>query len=282
MTERNLLTQSRGFNRCVLAREGYVLYNPNDLYVGRSIERYGEWSELESEVLRQLCVPGGIVVEVGSNIGAHTLVLAQCVTRTGFVYAYEPQRIVFQALCANLALNSIVNVDARHAAVGAGSGWLTFPDIDYTYPANYSAIEIGRFPEGRPVRLVTLDEELDLERLDLVKVDVEGMELDVLKGASALIERFRPVLYLENDRAEKSAPLIRLLFDLGYRLYWHRPPLYNPGNFFKENKDEFPELVSVNMLCLPRERPQNIGGMNEVTDETEKPLPAAGQGSRGR
>jgi len=270
MTKRNLL-DGDGFNRCVLAREGYVLYNSNDIYMGQAIERYGEFAEIEAQLLRQLCRPGMVVVEVGANIGLHTLVLARCVGPQGFVYAYEPQRVVFQTLCANVALNSIVNVDARHAAVGAEPGFVLIPDFDYSRRDNFGAVEANAYNAGRKVDKVTLDADLELERLDLIKVDVEGMELDVLRGAGGLLRRFEPALYVENDRQDNSEALIRHLMDFDYRLYWHLPPLFNPANFYTESENVYPNIVSVNMICLPRAVPQNIG-FKEVTDPAEHPM----------
>jgi len=272
MADRNLFAAPGGFNRCVSGREGYIVYNVNDVYIGRAVERYGEYGELEAQLLRQLCRPGSIVVEVGSNIGTHTLVLSRCAGAAGFVYAYEPQRIVFQTLCANLAVNSVVNVDARHAAAGAEAGLVTVPDIDYTRPGNFGGIAVDAFSSGRKVRKVRLDDDLELDRLDLVKIDVEGMELDVLKGAERLIGRLRPVLYVENDRAQKSEALICHLMQHDYRLYWHLPPLFNPENFFAEQENLFPRIVSANMLCVPRNRPLTIQGLREIVNPADHPL----------
>jgi len=271
MSNRNLLPQG-GFNRCVLAREGYVLYNSNDVFIGQAIERYGEYGEIEAQLLRQLCRPGSVAVEVGANIGTHTLVLSRGVGPTGYVYAYEPQGVVFQTLCANLALNSITNVDARHAAAGAEPGWVLIPDIDYTRRGNFGGVSVNDFTAGSKVPRVTLDADLDLDRLALIKIDVEGMELEVLRGAAALIARFDPALYVENDRIERSEALIRHLLDLDYRLYWHLPPLYNPQNFFGDPENLYPNVVSVNMLCLPRSMPQSVTGLVEISDPTHHPM----------
>jgi FkbM family methyltransferase len=271
MTERNLLKAGAGFNRCLLARYGYMVYNANDVYIGKSIEGYGEFSEHETEFLRQLCAPGDVVVEVGANIGAHTLPLARQVGPQGFVYAYEPQRVVFQTLCANLAVNSIVNVDARHAAAAAVPGFVSIPDIDYTQTANFGGVSVDHLTGGRPVRKVRLDDDLPADRLNLLKLDVEGMELDVLQGADRLIRSLQPLLYLENDRAEKSEALIRHVAALDYRLYWHMPPLHNKRNHFGIAENLFPGVVSVNMLCIPRRREQNIDGLREILDPTERP-----------
>ncbi|MCC7484844.1 MAG: FkbM family methyltransferase [Burkholderiales bacterium] len=271
MSQSNLLPQG-GFNRMLLAREGYVLYNANDVYIGQAIERYGEYGEIEAQLLRQLVPRGGVAIEVGANIGTHTLVLAHAAGPGGFVYAYEPQRVVFQALCANLALNSIVHVDARHAAAGSAAGWVLIPDIDYTRTGNFGGVSVDRFESGRRVRRVALDGDLEPARLDLVKIDVEGMELDTLLGAAGLIARFRPALYVENDRLDRSEALIRHLHALDYRLYWHLPPLYNPENFFGERENLYPGIVSVNMLGLPRARPQSVQGLPEITDPADHPM----------
>lgn len=272
MSERNLIPEG-GFNRCVRAREGYLVYNANDIYVGRAVERYGEYGEFEAQLLRHLCRAGGVVADIGANIGTHTLVMAGAVGPAGFVYAYEPQRIVFQALCANLAVNSVLNVDARQAAVGATPGHVLLPDLDYRAEANFGGVEIADFDSGRKVRLVTLDEDLELERLDFMKVDVEGMELEVLRGADALLRRFRPPLYVENDRLERSPALLAHLLGLDYRVYWHTPPLFNPDNFYAETENIYPGIVSLNILCLPRELPQELP-YPEVRHADEHPLKA--------
>lgn len=272
MTDRNLLAAADGFNRCVLGREGYIVYNANDIYVGGAIERYGEYGEQEAQLLRWLCRPGFVVVEVGANIGTLTLVLSRCAGVQGFVYAYEPQRIVFQTLCANLAVNSVTNVDARQAGAGDGNGFVVIPDLDYASPGNFGGVALKDFSSGRKVRKVRLDDDLEPDRLDLVKIDVEGMELDVIKGAERLISTFRPALYVENALVEFSEALMRHLIGLDYRLYWHVSPLFNPGNFFSEQENLYPDVVSMNMLCVPRSRPQNITALPEVTDPTEHPL----------
>lgn len=103
-------------------RHGTFLYNRQDEFVGRSLELYGEWSEAEILLFRQLIEPDCVVVEAGSNIGAHTVWFSRAVGDRGRVIAYEPQRSVFQLLCANLALNERFNVDARCEAIGRTDG----------------------------------------------------------------------------------------------------------------------------------------------------------------
>ena len=262
----NLIGEA-GFNRLVEGRHGYVLYNTNDVYIGRAIEKYGEYGELEAKLFEQICRPGDIVVEAGANIGTHTMVLARLVGAGGRVHAFEPQRIVFQTLCANLALNTITNVEAYHAALAAEAGHVRIPDIRYDVEGNFGGVSVDKFEAGIRVPKLVLDELLDeIPRLKLIKIDVEGMEREVLRGAGRLIAKFRPMLYVENDRLDRSEALIEHIFSLDYRAFWHLPPLYNPENFAGEAENIYGDIVSANMICLPRERAAKMDGFDEITD----------------
>src|SRR5436190_22246330 len=99
-------------------RHGRMLYLRNDQYIGRSLELYGEYGEMEARLFDQLLAPGQAVIEVGANIGAHTVHLAKLVGPTATVLAFEPQRAIFYLLCANLAPNAQFHVRAYHAAGG--------------------------------------------------------------------------------------------------------------------------------------------------------------------
>ena len=89
--------------------EGATIYNVNDEYIGRSLDTYGEISREEVDLYRQILQPSMTALEVGANIGVHTIPLARCVGPGGRVVAFEPQRIVFQMLCANVALNALTD-----------------------------------------------------------------------------------------------------------------------------------------------------------------------------
>ena len=106
------------FNLLVAARHGHLLVNRHDIYIGRSIRELGEFSEGEVDLFRQVLRPGALVVEAGANIGSHTVPMAKMIGPTGHLWAFEPQRVIHQTLCANLALNSLTNVTALWAAVG--------------------------------------------------------------------------------------------------------------------------------------------------------------------
>ena len=253
-------------------REGAFIYNINDAFIGRALDKYGEISRGEIIFLCQLIRPGMTVVEVGANIGLLTVPFARLVAPGGKVIAFEPQRIVYQMLCGNLALNAITNAFAHNSAIGCGPGSITVPPVDYTKPGNFGGVSLRGRKEGETVPLLTIDS-LSLDRCDFMKIDVEGMELDVLQGAAHTLERFRPRLYVENDRPENSPSLIRHLLALDYRLYWHFPLLYNADNYFGDREDIFPGIVSDNMVAVPRTGPLSIGveGLIEIISEDASP-----------
>jgi hypothetical protein len=113
---------------------------------------------------------------------------------------------------------------------------------------------------------------LGLARCHLIKIDVEGMEGEVLAGAAATIARHRPVLYVENDRRAKSAALITQILSLGYELFWHLPPLFNPDNFFRHSTNVFGNIVSYNMLGVPREAKRDISGFRPIAGPEDWPV----------
>ncbi len=251
------------FLRLKACRHGQMLFNVHDQYIGRSLDLYGEYSEGEIDLFRQLVRDGDVVLDVGANIGAHTVFLAQHVGPHGFVFAFEPQRVVFQTLCANVALNQLTNVDCRQAAVGAAAGEVVVPEIDYRRFANFGGLSLDGWEQGRLVPVVTIDQ-LQLSRCEFIKVDVEGMEEQVLRGARETLSRLRPLLYVENDRNDKSRELIGLLLECDYLLYWHTPRMFNPDNVLGNATNEFGDIVSHNMLCIHRDVPHDIQGLRSV------------------
>jgi len=210
-----------------------------------------------------------LVVDVGANIGAHTVFFAKTVGPEGRVLAVEPQRILYQILCANLALNLIGNTFVRQAGLGSAPGSIQVPPINYAGSFNFGGVSLGNFTEGEQVPVITLDS-LALPACHVLKIDVEGMESEVLQGGRDTLARHRPLLYVENDRPEKSAALIALLFELDYRLFWHLPPLFHADNFAGHAENVFSTIVSANMIGVPRSIEQSVQGFREITSPDDK------------
>jgi FkbM family methyltransferase len=261
---------TRGFNRMKACRHGDMLFNVNDRHIGRSLDLYGEWAEAELELLGLFIKPGDTVVDVGANLGTHCLFFAQRVGSGGTVFAFEPQRIVFQLLCANLALNGLDNTHAFQAAVSRLPGTIVVPDIAYGAPGNYGGVgltggeEGARGAGGERVPVMTLDQ-LALERCRLLKIDVEGMELQVLEGGRALIEATRPIVYVENNDVSRSPALIGWLLDREYHLFWHVSRFFNPRNFLNNPDDVFANLADLNMIGVSADLASAFGRFPRVT-----------------
>lgn len=188
--------QLPGFNKLVRGRHGIYIANENDVFIGRALIHYGEYSELEWNLLEQFCKPGRVVVEVGANIGGHTVAIGKAVGARGRVVAIEPQPVIFQALCANLALNDLTNVDASNCGCGSKRQTLSLPRIDYAHEGNFGAVGLENYAttaSSSSVDVQRLDDLLAPYKLvNLLKIDVEGMESEVIEGAARLYALFAP------------------------------------------------------------------------------------------
>ena len=177
-------------------RYGMMIYNNSDIWVGRSIEKYGEFSESEGQVFRDSIKPGGVVLDIGANIGCHTVAFSRLVAPTGVIFAYEPERNNFAALAGNVALNNITNVYTFQKAIGSTSGMIAVPELDLQKTVNFGGLSLSHdYSNGvhYPVPLITLDE-CKFVRCDFIKMDIEGMEKLALQGAEETIKTCKPIL----------------------------------------------------------------------------------------
>ena len=252
-------------NLCHDFRYGKIIYNQMDLYVGKSLKFYGEYSQGEAELFDSIIRPDDWIIEGGANIGAHTVHLAQLVGDSGAVIAFEPQRLTFQLLAGNIAINNLTNVQCLHKCLSDESGFVNVPVLEPTQKNNFGALSLeNNYPDGELVEVTTLDS-FKFRRCDFIKLDVEGMELKVLKGAESLIEKFHPIIYVEANPGEKRPPLLAWIREHGYKIYPHVVPFYNPENFFRNPENIFGSCVSVNVLCVPAQRDWlEISGVEEI------------------
>ncbi len=173
---------------------------------------------------------GVLAVDCGANIGVHSVEWARHMSQWGEVLAIEAQERIYYALAGNLALNNCFNARALHAVIGSTVGTMRIPLPDYLAPGSFGSLELRQTEQtefiGQPidyqdhlteVLTVTLDS-LGLSRLDLLKIDVEGMEIEVLEGARALIESQRPIILAEYPKTDRQR-LAEMLSGWGYRQF---------------------------------------------------------------
>lgn len=234
---------------------GWMLYSGP--FIGKCFDLYGEYSESEVTLMRALLQPGDTVLDIGANIGDLTLPLSKAVGDSGRVYAIESHTETYNVLCANLALNGITNTKPVNAFVAssdqadtASKVWGKHAFVSEKWSAPFIAID-----------------QLGLSSCKLIKVDVDGKELEVLKSGERLIERCRPFLYFENDVREVSADLISFAQrQLRYDLYWHPAPIFRPDNFFGNPVNHWAprSIVSQMMVGLPTESGARLEGLRRV------------------
>ncbi len=174
-----------------------------------NLRRNVVWEEHLLGVYRARIKPGDVVVDAGAHIGTHTLQLARMVGAKGRVLAFEPQLKTYQELLVNLDLNDVHNVQAEFVALGSENRRVS---MNAANPGNEGATKVGH--GGNRVELRTLDS-YHLERVDFLKIDVEGFERYLLEGARETIRRHHPPMLIEiwPENRDKVLPL---LADLGY------------------------------------------------------------------
>ena len=246
-------------------KHGQFLLSSRDSYVSKHLINYGEWAEKELQLFLQIVKAGDIVLDVGANIGAFTVPLAKAIGKTGRLYAFEPQRIIFQRLNANIAINDLTNVRTHLTAVGSEISTIPVPVIDYSIETNFAAISLA----NRSLFINILHENVPVTTLDsmdfktaysihdcpsFIKIDVELMESEVLIGGRNLIQRCKPLLYIENSCIMTSRPLIELLYDMNYIPYWDIQFAYNREVFEGIIEDTNPGHYAINMFCIPKSR----------------------------
>jgi len=252
-------------------RYGRMFYFPNDDPIGKALAIYGEWAQAEIKLLSAFVGLGSNVIDVGANIGTHTLAFSRRVGPSGLVRAFEPQGAVFNLLERTLALNNCTNVKALCAGAGRAPGEMLVPAIDYASHANLGGVALLPASEGKGRKagertpIIALDN-LALEACHLIKIDAEGMEEEVLTGAAETIHRLRPVVYLECNTVDTGAAILRAVDWSGFRFFVARTAAYNPANHRGSAKNFFGVARESSILCLPEEACGLLPADRELVD----------------
>lgn len=194
------------------------MIDPRHRWIDWNLAVHGHYEAGTLSLMRKFLSPGTTFIDVGANIGIMSMFGARCVGSAGRVYSFEPDSVNFGRLVWARDANHLPNVIPLPLALGSSVGTAPLhrsPDADGGLT---SLKELQGFKEGERVPIATLDDlfaAVPLERLSLIKIDVEGFEFDVVKGGLRLIERERPALIIEmvNESAVQAG---QLLVEIGY------------------------------------------------------------------
>lgn len=252
-------------------RYGPRLFPANDKWAGRSFDLYGEAYQQQIDFMEEFIRPGDVIIDAGANIGAMTVPFSLAVGEEGQVIAFEPQEFLYYVLCGNIAANNLYNTMACCQAISDISGQTLYcpsarlknddgvPFYD-DYLQHFGGVyltEEPRFESDNKVKTISIDD-LELQKLDFIKLDIEGAELKALAGARKSLEKFKPILFMES--MPWSLPkLIEALKGLDYVYRSCRMRFFNPDNFFGNPVDELREahapdvpMMSSDVLCYHR------------------------------
>jgi FkbM family methyltransferase len=230
-----------------------------DNVVSQELIQSNKWEKLQTSIFKQNIKKGNIVVDVGAHIGYYTLIAADIVGKKGKVYAFEPDLKNFNILMRNIKVNKYRNIIPINKAVAKKDGKLNL-FINPTNSGDHRVYESNKNRKRTEIESVSLDSVLKNEKVDLIKIDIQGSEINALKGAfhtlnnnkalKMIIEFWPGGLKLSGGSQEE---FIRLLRNSKFTLYNIDEiknkvmPISNKKllSEYKKNEDAF-----TNLLCL--------------------------------
>jgi len=223
-------------HNCSITRGQYgtFLTLNNDTVIGASIVGTGSWAPHDLERMKKYIKRGMTVLDIGANIGHHTVAFSAMVGAKGRVVSFEPQTEIFRVLSANCVINGCQNVSTFQSCVGDKPGTVKLYPVVYEKKTNFGALGVdpasmnGSDTKGERARIDTLDNLLSelehpLTSCDFIKIDVQSFELFVLKGAAETLKRLKPVLFLEiaphwMSKFYDYKEVYEFLWALGYKI----------------------------------------------------------------
>jgi len=233
----------RKSNVLVTCDHGLLIVNrfDNDCSVGRFILDHGNNNTIEADFTIQALESNEspIVFDIGSNIGTYAYWLAKRYPK-GKIYCFEPQRIIFQMLCGNMAINNLFNVHAFNLALSDTCEMIETHEVNYGAPGCFSVYSLDPSIENKfettenkcMIQCMTIDSFVEMhciEKIDFMKIDAEGFDLKILNGAKKTIEKLEPDLFVEylnlgssgdyKTRNEGQTILNKQLHEMGYTTF---------------------------------------------------------------
>ncbi|MBN2588959.1 MAG: FkbM family methyltransferase [Sedimentisphaerales bacterium] len=229
----------------------------HDNLICRSLENYGEWAQNELEVISHFIQKNDHVLDVGAFIGTHTAVFSSLVGSEGKVYSFEPVEYIFNILSKNIQRNHFENTILFNVALGSRENIISTPIIDFNKTKNYGSFSLKEKYElkeqlSNNIKVEFIDK-YDFKKVDFIKIDVEGMEYDVLRGGINTIQRYRPYIFSEANSLEDGIAVLNLSRDIHYKAYGVLTFAYCKNNFRKNQTNIFDEAQELGLLLIPEE-----------------------------
>lgn len=232
-----------------ITRYGLMSCFPGNDLISRFLRHYGEWSYFESLLLRDLSPTR--LFDIGAYIGTFSLAMAQATS--SFILAVDANPAAYNKLRKNLARNLRVPFATINAAISLRTDQVIG---GFTQTDNYGTFSISpgssaRVPTAVSTRtLKSLREEFG--EYDLLKLDVEGAEVDVILSDHHWITAHKPAIWAECNESPDSLPLMTLLLQSGYAVHYYRYPAFNPVNFKSKSDRLLPVAFEAGLLALPK------------------------------
>jgi len=245
----------------VKGKHGVFSFCHFDEYIGLAMREYGEFSEIELSLMSKFIMKDDVVFDIGANIGAFTVPFAKKVGELGKVFAFEPQKLIYDILQENVNKNKLENVKIFNVGVGKKEEELELNDIDYSKVGNFGGVsfkyESSSFTKNiknkkYKVKITNLDQLMEIEKCNFIKMDVELMELEILTGGRNFLKKFRPILWIENHQSYPNK-INKFLLENDYQPYWVYSTVFNESNYFINDNNYFGELATLNTLAIPKE-----------------------------
>lgn len=241
--------------------------------IGTCLYHYGEWADQEFDIIDKLVNKDSCCIDIGSNIGTHTIWLSHKCSNN-LIFSFEPQFYIFLLLNSNILINNCFNVIPTRSFIFNENKFIkTIIDNPNHIKFNYGEFNINCIDETNPMdtQVIKLDDVDFLgNKIDFIKMDCEGTEKQVLESGKELILHDKPNMYIEFNELKGNDPVLETLKDFGYNCYWHVYTKFNPNNHnqfktniwitddMKSSNDNISLYFESNAICIHKDKDNGL------------------------
>lgn len=220
----------KGVTQQVKVKGGIYLSLQIDDWIQESIYFLGTYEKAELQLIKEIVKQGDVFIDLGANIGMHTLNASKLVGKNGRVICFEPFSKNFESLKKNMAINNSTNITSENLAVGETDSFIDlFYDDKEMNLGMVSSSRLTEYSHNEKVKVVSLDSYLrdsSIKKVDFIKIDIEGNEYAALLGMKETLTKFHPQLLIEileedeSNSSKNESKIMEYLESLGYEKYF--------------------------------------------------------------